>query len=159
MSALVLTKFSRAPANTIMSWLLAVVCLFSCSSCCNNHVASKNANRQPSDYPESVLSALPQETLAEVMAFANSVSLPVSTPFGTNEHLRQVYLEWYQTGYAFAFITANQHVRDWGYHDDQLEKAKFLGWFDGNSAGGLAKRLKDIDSAARQIGSNHSSDP
>lgn len=114
-----------------------------------------------SNYPESTLSALPKETIAEIESTGASVVLPASIPFGTNSQLSQVYSEWYRKGYAFAFVTGMGHLPDQISRQDQpeVEQAKVLGWFDGNTAGRLAKRLKDIDSALGGIRSNRLKNP
>ncbi len=128
-------------------WVLVVVCLLGCARSSKSDLESTNITGQPSNYPDSELSGLPSETIAKIESFSVKVAVPTSIPFGSNEELGRVYSEWYRKGYAFAFVTGRPHLRDWLYRDDRLERVKALGWFDGNSAGGLAKRLEDIESA------------
>ncbi len=137
-------------------FILFAVFQFGCSG--PNNATLPDVTGRRSNYPESTLSALPKETVAEIESRAVGVALPASIPFGTNSQLRRIYSEWYQTGYAFAFVTGMGHLPDQiSRHDrPEVEQAKILGWFDGNTAGRLARRVKDIDSAVSGIMTNGS---
>ena len=126
--------------------------------------SSSRANRVPeitterANYPESALASLPSETVAEIEEFSASVALPDSIPLRDDEDVRQVYMAWYRKGYAFAFVTGAGHLRDQISRQErpQAEQAKVLGWFDGNSAGRLARRLSDIEAALGAKKATHS---
>jgi hypothetical protein len=153
MRALLLPKACQR-WSSIIAWSLVVVCLLGCTRSAKSKLGSTNTTGQQSNYPDSALSGLPSETIAKIESFSVNVSVPDSIPFGNNEELRRVYSEWYRKGYAFAFVTGTEHLRDQRYRNDRLERAKALGWFDGNGAGGLAKRREDIESAIDRIKTN-----
>jgi len=125
----------------IANCLFAFACLLGCSSPRARDFSSQVG------YPDSALSALPIKVAEELNAFSSTVTLPQPIRFKDTEELGRVYSEWYRKGYAFAFITGKAHVREWSDRADTFENAKSLGWFDGNSAGGLARRQRDVDSA------------
>jgi len=130
--------------------------LTGCSSRLKSDLDATHVKPQSNRYPESALSELARETFASVESFSANVAVPESPPFESNKQLNQLYCEWYRRGYAFAYVTGQQHIPDWSYHEDKAERAKLTGWFDGNSAGGLARRLKDIDSAVDRVMTNRS---
>ena len=111
--------------------------------------------------PVSTLSALPEETIDEIESFSQNVSVPDSIPFPRNGEVGRAYSEWYRKGYAFAFVTGTECLRDQVSRESQpeVERAKIMGWFDGNSAGGLARRLREIDSAVGRVRSNRPNNP
>ena len=140
--------------------LFAGCLLVSCSSSSRNGTNASIASVQRSD-PKSTLAALPRETTDEIESFSQSVIVPDSIPFSRNEEAGRAYSEWYRKGYAFAYVTGTECLRDQVSRDNQaeVERAKMLGWFDGNSAGGLARRLKEIDSAVGRVKSNRLNNP
>lgn len=140
--------------------LLAAGFLIGCSSSSGNGTNAASARVQNID-PNSTLAALPRETMAEIESFSQRVSVPDSMPFSRTEDSGRAYSEWYRKGYAFAFVTGTECLRDQVSRDNQpeIERAKVLGWFDGNSAGGLARRLKEIDSAVGRVRSNRLNNP
>lgn len=140
--------------------LFAACLLVSCSSSSRNSTNVTSASVQSID-PKSTLAALPRESIEEIELFSQSVTVPGSVPFSGNEEASRAYSEWYRKGYAFAYVTGTECLRDQVSRDNQpeAERAKMLGWFDGNSAGGLARRLKEIDSAVGRVRSNRSNSP
>lgn len=146
---------------TRMGCLLFVLCLLvSCSSSSRNATNATSASVQSID-PQATLAALPKETTDEIELFSQSVAVPGSIPFSGNEEAGRAYSQWYRKGYAFAYVTGTECLRDQVSRDNQpeAERAKMLGWFDGNSAGGLARRLKEIDSAVGRVRSNRPNAP
>ena len=140
--------------------LFAACLLVSCSSSSRNGTHATSVSVQSID-PKSTLAALPRETIDEIESFSQSVAVPDSTPFRRNEEAGRAYSEWYRKGYAFAYVTGLEYLRDQVSRDNQpeVERAKMLGWFDGNSAGGLARSLKEIDSAVGRIRSKRPNNP
>jgi len=141
--------------------VLFVACLLvSCSSSNRNGTNTTGTSVQSID-PKSTLSALPRESIDEIESFSQRVTVPDTVPFSGNEEAGRAYSEWYRKGYAFAYLTGTEYLRDQVSRDSQpeTERAKMLGWFDGNSAGGLARRLKAIDSAVDGVRSHRSNNP
>ena len=141
--------------------LLATLGLLGCSSSSKSASSSRSVTGQQNSDPTSALSVLPKETIARIESTSAGVALPISRPFETNSELSRVYSEWYRKGYAFAFVTGNEQLRDQVSRAElpETERVKILGWFDGNSAGGLARRLNDIDSAVGRVMTNRSHTP
>lgn len=135
--------------------LFAACWLGSCSSSTRTGTTATSAS-VPGIDSKSSLAALPRETIDEIELFSQSVTVPDSMPFSRNEEAGRAYSEWYRKGYAFAYVTGTECLPDQVSRDNQpeVERAKMLGWFDGNSAGGLARRLADIDSAVGRINTN-----
>jgi hypothetical protein len=140
--------------------LFAACLLVSCSSSSRNAMNAASASVQSVD-PRSTLAALPRETTDEIELFSQSVTVPGSMPFSGNEEAGRAYAQWYRKGYAFAYVTGTECLRDHVSRDNQpeVDRARMLGWFDGNSAGGLARRLKEIDSAVGRVRSNRPNNP
>jgi hypothetical protein len=97
-------------------------------------------------YPESVLLNLPAETASQIKSLSATVVAPHSIHFEGTEGCQEVYQDWYRVGYAFAYIIGKEQVGAWPNTVNRVEKAKFCGWFDGNSAGALARDLKSNNS-------------
>src|SRR5215467_11700513 len=62
--------------------------------------------------PESTISALSSDSIAQIESYSQSVAEPKDVPFPSNEASRRAYLEWYRKGYAYAFITGKTWLRD-----------------------------------------------
>ena len=138
-------------------WTLFAVALLGGCSRPREISKSESVAVQPTSVdPALVLAALPDQRVVEITSFSSKVSVPDVIPWPKGSEAGLVYEQWYRVGYAFAFVTGEQWLRDQVSRRDKLEteRAKFRGWFDGNSAGGLAKRLSDAESAMGQIMSN-----
>jgi hypothetical protein len=137
--------------------VLAALLLPGCATPDKSDSTWPDITRRRTNYPESALASLPSETIAEIERFSASVVEPDTVSFRKTAESRREYLAWYRKGYAFAFITGAGHLRDQVSRHDQpeVEQAKVLGWFDGNSSGRLARRLKDIDAAVGKGAANH----
>ena len=94
---------------------------------------------------DSLMAALSMIKAAELEATASQVALPSKLPFPGNPDLRQVYSEWFRKGYAYAVVTGSENLRDQVARSSDRERAKASGWFDGNSAGSLARRSGEIE--------------
>ena len=140
--------------------LFAACLLVGCSSSGRNGTNATIIPVQSID-PKSTLAALPRETIDKIESFSQSMTMPDSIPFPRNEEGSRAYSEWYRKGYAFAYVTGTECLRDQVSRDNlsEVERAKMLGWFDGNSAGGLARRLSEIDSAVGRVRSNRLNSP
>ena len=101
--------------------------------------------------PESALRQVTPNQAAEIEAMAIDVQFPVPSLWTTNRQLAVIYSDWYRKGYAYAFVTGIQQLRDQYYRDSTSDRAKFDGWYNGNGAGGLARRTKDIEAAAQRM--------
>jgi len=93
--------------------------------------------------PNLVLQKLSVDKTMEISSFISQVKLPDSIP-NRDQEFRDAYLEWYRKGYAFAFITGTECLRD-QLARDGFEKSKMDGWFDGNRAGSLAWLKKELE--------------
>jgi len=134
--------------------------LAGCSSSGRNGANPETASAQSID-PKSTLAALPKELADHIESFSQSMIVPDSMPLSAKEELSRVYSEWYRKGYAFAYVSGTECLRGQVPLDYQpdAERAKILGWFDGNSAGGLARRLKEIDSALDRVKASRADNP
>ncbi len=112
-----------------------------------DHCYLPQPSRAAKKYPESVLSGLSPQALAQVYNVSTNVVVPDQVTFGNGEELRKIYSQWYRLGFAFAYVTGVEHLRDWAYRPTVYERAKVAGWYDGNSAGALARHQADLDSA------------
>ncbi len=126
-------------------WVL--VCLLGCSGPTNNNIRVPSPTGPPKKYPESALSALSPQALAQVYTVSTNVVVPEQVPVPEGPELRKIYSDWYRLGFAFAYVTGVKHLRDWGYRSTVYERAKIAGWYDGNSAGALARREADLNAA------------
>jgi hypothetical protein len=140
--------------SPIVVCLVAAIGLFGCSSPRAGDPDATSLTGKEFAYPYSVVCSLPSDTIADIEKLSLQVAVPESSPSTENDELRRAYCEWYRTGYAFAFVTGTGYLRDWRYVADPRERAMVQGWFDGNSAGALARRLREIDSVFSQISSN-----
>jgi hypothetical protein len=108
--------------------------------------------RQHEIDPASVISALPSQTAAEIDSYSTNVVVPNRTGFEDSQEARNTYIAWFQKGYAYAYISGNEWMRDQVSRRDRPieERAKFQGWFDGNSAGGFARRMAEAEAAVKR---------
>ncbi len=127
---------------------LSVAALTGCSTG-NPDVGPKKTQEVRS--PESALREVTAAQAAEIESIAADLQAPTSNRWNTNQQLAEVYSEWYRKGYAYAFVTGIQQLRDQQYRDSTSDRAKFDGWYNGNGAGGLARRTKDIEAAAQRL--------
>jgi hypothetical protein len=143
----------RGFCTVCSAWLCFVCFLTGCSSDPLADPNTSDPTGRRTNYPASAFASLSTETIKRIDSFASDVPLPDPIPFSEDEALRDLYLQWYRKGYAFAFVTGAGHLRDQiSRHDlPKSEQVKILGWFDGNSAGRLAKRANDIKGASMEI--------
>jgi hypothetical protein len=106
------------------------------------------ARQDDAVYLSALFSELSPDQIDEMKGMRQQVPLPQAVPYENNEK-REVYIEWYQTGYAYGLVTGSQVKRDQVWRGDLpgVERAKMRGWFDGGEAGGLAYELKAIQTA------------
>ena len=144
---------SRRLCTLCSARLCFVLFLAGCSSSPTADPNTSDTTGRRTNYPESAFASLSTETINRIDSCASNTPLPDPTPFAGDEALRDVYSQWYRKGYAFAFVTGAGHLRDQiSRHDlPKEEQVKILGWFDGNSAGRLAKRTNDIKGASMEL--------
>jgi hypothetical protein len=149
-----MTRQLTGASSNLCTLCSAMLCFaYLLAGCSSSPTADQNTadtTSRRTNYPESAFTTLSPEILTRIDSFAVGVPSPNTIPFTDDEALRDVYSQWYRKGYAFAFVTGAGHLRDQiSRHDlPKVEQAKILGWFDGNSAGRLAKRTNDIKGAS-----------
>ena len=108
----------------------------------------KAAIQEDGSYLSAMFSELRSDKIVEINKTREQVDLPQTVPLENNNE-RKVYIEWYQTGYAYALVAGERVLRDQVWRGDLpgVDRAKMRGWFDGVEAGGLAYELKAIRTA------------
>ena len=137
---------------------LLVAALLGCANPLEQAHPAAKSRADPGSGLEDAFAGLPGETLAAVNAYIATVSVPEISSFRNNAELAQAYSDGYRKGYAFAYVTGKGYLRDQASQQgrSELDNTRLLGWFDGNNAGRLTRRLAEIVSAVGRIQSNRS---
>jgi hypothetical protein len=128
---------------------LSAVALIGCST--GNRQDEIKNTQTVGRSPEFVLRQVTAAQAAEIESISVNAQVPTFNPWKTNQQLAIIYSEWYRKGYAYSFVTGIQQLRDWQYRDSTSERARLDGWYNGNGAGGLARRVKEIEAAAQRL--------
>lgn len=128
-----------------------VLMLSGCSIAKTSDSGSRVAGQSETVQIDSLMAALSSKKAGEIEAVASKVPLPDKLPFPENPELRKIYSDWFRNGYAYAILSGAESLRDQVARNSDRERAKAAGWFDGNSAGSLARRSKEMETTIKAL--------
>lgn len=151
-----LRKTSLRTSLLVVVLLVIAISFAGCSGAKKPHSNSTTQTRNETAKIDFAMAKLSEDQAAELEALKKLVLLPHNTPFKNERELSQIYSEWFCRGYAYVIVTGLEYLPDQVARSVDTERAKAMGWFAGNSEGGLARRSREIESRIKLATTNQS---
>lgn len=151
-----LRKISLRASLLVVILLVVALGFAGCLGAKKPHSNSTTQTQNETAKIDLAMATLSEDQAAEIEALKKLVLLPHNPPFKNERELSQIYSEWFCRGYAYVIVTGLEHLPDQVARSIGTERAKAMGWFAGNSAGGLARRSREIESRIKLFTTNQS---